>query len=169
MKTYPIMLNLIGRRAVVVGGGPVGLRKARSLIECGAEVMLVTPADPDGDVPAGVQHVGDVGRRDDDAVGSPRVARLGVKRAGVEPSLVDLPFDIFRIVYLRQFTAHFDSRLLRLLLAVALSASVARAFEVDFLAASPCSDELSSLYSMASVSARKDASMIFSLTPTLPK
>jgi len=49
------MLNLIGQRAVVVGGGPVGLRKARSLIECRAEVTLVTPARPEGDVPAGIK------------------------------------------------------------------------------------------------------------------
>lgn len=45
MKTFPIMLNVRGRRAVVVGGGPVGMRKARSLVEAGAEVVLVD-ADP---------------------------------------------------------------------------------------------------------------------------
>ena len=41
MKTYPIMLNLHGRLAVVVGGGNVGLRKARSLRDAGADVKLV--------------------------------------------------------------------------------------------------------------------------------
>jgi len=41
MKTYPIMLKLRGRRAVVVGGGPVATRKARSLVGAGAEVTLV--------------------------------------------------------------------------------------------------------------------------------
>jgi precorrin-2 dehydrogenase/sirohydrochlorin ferrochelatase len=43
MKTFPIMLRLDGRLAVVVGGGPVGLRKARSLREAGARVRVVAP------------------------------------------------------------------------------------------------------------------------------
>lgn len=41
MKTFPIMLNIRGRRAVVVGAGPVGLRKARALVSAGARVVLV--------------------------------------------------------------------------------------------------------------------------------
>jgi len=41
MKMYPIMLKLQGRRTVVVGGGAVGLRKAQTLVEAGAEVTLV--------------------------------------------------------------------------------------------------------------------------------
>jgi len=35
------MLKVAGRRVVVVGGGPVGLRKVRSLCEAGADVLLV--------------------------------------------------------------------------------------------------------------------------------
>jgi len=42
MKTLPIMLKVAGRRVVVVGGGPVGLRKVRSLCDAGAEVVLVS-------------------------------------------------------------------------------------------------------------------------------
>ncbi|HUT60530.1 MAG TPA: glutamyl-tRNA reductase [Phycisphaerae bacterium] len=38
---FPIMLNVRGRVAVVVGGGPVGLRKARALAAAGAEVKIV--------------------------------------------------------------------------------------------------------------------------------
>ncbi|MGA2266700.1 MAG: NAD(P)-dependent oxidoreductase, partial [Phycisphaerae bacterium] len=44
MKTFPILLNLRGRRVVVVGGGPVGLRRARALAEAQAQVTLVDPA-----------------------------------------------------------------------------------------------------------------------------
>ncbi|RPI64085.1 MAG: uroporphyrinogen-III C-methyltransferase, partial [Planctomycetaceae bacterium] len=42
MNLLPIMLNLAGRRVVVVGGGAVGLRKARALLDAGAAVTLVT-------------------------------------------------------------------------------------------------------------------------------
>ena len=35
------MLDLAGKLAVVVGAGPVGMRKVRSLVECGARVRLV--------------------------------------------------------------------------------------------------------------------------------
>jgi len=56
VKTYPIMLNMIGRRVVVVGGA-VGLRKARSLAGCGAEVTLISPKAPQGDLPAGVRFI----------------------------------------------------------------------------------------------------------------
>jgi len=41
MNTYPIMLKIVGRRAVVVGGGEVGLRKVRSLLRAGAKVKLI--------------------------------------------------------------------------------------------------------------------------------
>ncbi len=52
MKTYPIMLNLRGRMAVVVGAGQVGLRRVRSLLQCGAKVRVISPNDPDtSDVP----------------------------------------------------------------------------------------------------------------------
>ncbi len=43
MKTYPVMLNVEGRLAVVVGGGPVGLRKVQSLLQAAARVRLVSP------------------------------------------------------------------------------------------------------------------------------
>ena len=52
MQTYPIMLKVRGRPAVVVGGGEVGVRKARSLRRAGAEVKLIcqgaAPAVPEG-------------------------------------------------------------------------------------------------------------------------
>jgi len=40
---YPIFLNLEGRPVLVVGGGPVAVRKARGLLEAGAKVTLVSP------------------------------------------------------------------------------------------------------------------------------
>ncbi len=41
MKTFPIMLDVRGWRAIVVGGGSVGVRRARSLSAAGADVVLV--------------------------------------------------------------------------------------------------------------------------------
>lgn len=43
MKYYPVLLNLEGRRCLVVGGGRVGTRKVTGLLECGAEVVVVSP------------------------------------------------------------------------------------------------------------------------------
>jgi uroporphyrin-III C-methyltransferase / precorrin-2 dehydrogenase / sirohydrochlorin ferrochelatase len=40
---YPITLDLTGRRAVVVGGGPVALRRTRALAEAGALVTVIAP------------------------------------------------------------------------------------------------------------------------------
>jgi precorrin-2 dehydrogenase / sirohydrochlorin ferrochelatase len=43
-RYYMACLDLTGRRALVVGGGRVGLEKARGLLDCGAEVTVVAPA-----------------------------------------------------------------------------------------------------------------------------
>ena len=40
---YPLTLDLHGRRAVVVGGGPVAARRARGLLDAGADVHVVAP------------------------------------------------------------------------------------------------------------------------------
>ena len=40
---YPITLDLRGRRALVVGGGPVAARRVRGLVEAGAHVDVVAP------------------------------------------------------------------------------------------------------------------------------
>ncbi len=41
--TYPLFLQMSGRRCVVVGGGPVAARRARALLEAGASVHVVAP------------------------------------------------------------------------------------------------------------------------------
>jgi uroporphyrin-III C-methyltransferase / precorrin-2 dehydrogenase / sirohydrochlorin ferrochelatase len=43
MSGYPLELELAGRRIVVVGGGAVALRRARALVEAGADVTVVAP------------------------------------------------------------------------------------------------------------------------------
>ena len=43
MKLYPINLNVVGKRCVVVGGGEVALRKIRALLEAGAVVKVIAP------------------------------------------------------------------------------------------------------------------------------
>ena len=43
MNGYPIELDLTGKPAVVVGGGPVALRRTRSLVGAGAKVTVIAP------------------------------------------------------------------------------------------------------------------------------
>ncbi len=40
---FPIFLDLVGRRVLVIGGGAVAARKVRSLLESGAEVRVIAP------------------------------------------------------------------------------------------------------------------------------
>ena len=40
---YPIFLDLSGRKCVVVGGGPVALRKVKALMEHGGNVQVISP------------------------------------------------------------------------------------------------------------------------------
>ena len=44
---YPIGLRLAGRKVVVVGGGLVGTRRVRALLEVGARVVVISPAVTD--------------------------------------------------------------------------------------------------------------------------
>jgi siroheme synthase-like protein len=40
---YPIFLNLQGKKCVVVGGGKVALRKVTALLDCGADITVISP------------------------------------------------------------------------------------------------------------------------------
>jgi len=43
MTGYPLLLDVSGRSAVVVGGGPVAARRAAALVHAGAVVRVVAP------------------------------------------------------------------------------------------------------------------------------
>ena len=42
-RLYPLFCDLEGKKVLVVGGGQVALRKAETLLECGAKVLVVSP------------------------------------------------------------------------------------------------------------------------------
>ena len=44
----PIFFNIQGRRCVVVGGGKVALRKVRMLLDCGADITVISPTSHPG-------------------------------------------------------------------------------------------------------------------------
>ncbi len=47
MTMYPVMLQVAGRRCLVVGGGRVALRKVEGLLRAGADVTVIAPSvDP---------------------------------------------------------------------------------------------------------------------------
>jgi precorrin-2 dehydrogenase / sirohydrochlorin ferrochelatase len=43
MRYYPVCLDIRGRSCLVVGGGQVGTRKVKTLLDCGAQVTVVSP------------------------------------------------------------------------------------------------------------------------------
>lgn len=45
---FPLHLELTGKRVLVVGGGPVAVRRARAAHACGADVLMVAPDFPGG-------------------------------------------------------------------------------------------------------------------------
>ncbi len=42
-NSYPVNLKLSGRKCAVIGGGPVALRRTRSLVAAGAQVLVIAP------------------------------------------------------------------------------------------------------------------------------
>ncbi len=58
-KYYPVNLDVRGRDCLVVGGGAVGARKVRTLLECGARVTVISP-----ETAADVDRLFDAGKID---------------------------------------------------------------------------------------------------------
>lgn len=50
---FPLFVDISGRQAVVIGGGPVAIRRIKTLISFGADVLLIAPTAVEQ--PAGVQ------------------------------------------------------------------------------------------------------------------
>src|SRR3984957_20335682 len=44
---YPVSLDVSGRPCLVVGGGRVAARKARTLLDCGGKVTVIAPTFSD--------------------------------------------------------------------------------------------------------------------------
>jgi precorrin-2 dehydrogenase/sirohydrochlorin ferrochelatase len=47
MRYYPVCLDVKDRHCMVVGGGRVGTRKVKSLVDCGARVTVISPETTD--------------------------------------------------------------------------------------------------------------------------
>ncbi|MEW6042419.1 MAG: bifunctional precorrin-2 dehydrogenase/sirohydrochlorin ferrochelatase [Elusimicrobiota bacterium] len=43
MKYYPMLLELKGKKCLIIGGGPVAAHKTRSLLKAGAMVSIISP------------------------------------------------------------------------------------------------------------------------------
>ncbi len=56
MAKYPIFLELGGRRAVVIGGGTVAMRKAKVLLDAGARLVVVAEEASDALMALCTQH-----------------------------------------------------------------------------------------------------------------
>lgn len=47
MRYYPVCLDVKNRHCLVVGGGRVGTRKVKTLLDCGAKVTVISPETTD--------------------------------------------------------------------------------------------------------------------------
>lgn len=60
MKLYPVMVNIEGKPAAVIGGGEVAARKVKDLLESGARVKVVSPVFNDEIMAAAGEFAGSV-------------------------------------------------------------------------------------------------------------
>ena len=102
MRTFPVMFDLRGKLAVVVGAGPVGLRRAKSLVKADARVRLVAErVEASGSIdgvevlkqPYGAGVLGEaflVFACTDDAALNSRIAQ-DARRAGALVNVADTP------------------------------------------------------------------------------
>ncbi len=99
---FPVSLRIAGERCLVVGGGPVALRKARALRSAGARVTVVAPAFDRGFARLRVRRLRRAFRASDargvflavSAAGDPRVNRAvhaACRRRGIPVNVVDVP------------------------------------------------------------------------------
>jgi precorrin-2 dehydrogenase/sirohydrochlorin ferrochelatase len=102
MSDYPILLQLAGKCCVVVGSGPVGMRKVHGLLAAGARVRLISPGLPQQDCQEGVERIPRVFRPGDldgaclvfTATGdndSDRAVAKEARRLGIPVCLAGLP------------------------------------------------------------------------------
>ena len=106
MRYYPLFLDIIGRRCVIIGGGQVAERKIDRLLECGAAVEIVsrelTPALAALKAAGKVRHHGTdyeealirgaflvIGATDNGAING-RIA-ADARRMGIPVNIVDDP------------------------------------------------------------------------------
>ena len=54
---YPIMLNLSGKKVVIIGGGTVAARKILTLLEANAEITVISPELHEKVIPAFDDHL----------------------------------------------------------------------------------------------------------------
>ena len=78
---YPVSLDVSGRPCLVVGGGGVAARKARTLLDCGGEVTVIAP-ELSADMEALVPSLHALERRPY-AVGEAAAFRLVVTATGI--------------------------------------------------------------------------------------
>jgi precorrin-2 dehydrogenase / sirohydrochlorin ferrochelatase len=43
LKYYPVFLDIKGKKCIIIGGGEVAARKAERLLDCGANVLIISP------------------------------------------------------------------------------------------------------------------------------
>jgi len=113
MAYYPILMDLEGKRVLVVGGGGVAERKVRTLLEFGAEVDVVSrELSPSLEALAAEGHVRHVGREFEpahlegavlvvaatDDAGANRRVSAACRKQGVPVNAVDQPADCTFIV-----------------------------------------------------------------------